>query len=573
MTPAEIFLEYLKPDGRPERQLKQYEALKLIGNPCGTYLRGNRKKGTTSVDRFGTTILFPEDAPGATPHITPENKVCKDITRWREYVKVPDLTANCSEGWEDAQAALEEVHKEGKLGMVLMGTGLFEQCHFLMGFEDTLTAFYEHPQEMHELIDRILEHRLEYAKLVCENLHPDVILSHDDWGTKNALFMQPDIWREFFKEPYRRFYSYIRSQNVIAIHHADSYLVPIVEDMIEIGIQGWQGILPENDVPAVQKVCAGRMLLMGGIGAVIDRPDATEEEIVSYVEKTLEENCPGGYYIPCITYGAPGTVFKHVDPIIDRTIDEYNSRVHFPGARRSGAMRRKASAADTRAAAVQTKETETETAGTLEKLARALQKGQKNRVLALTQQAIDEKNDPQLILSNGLTEGMTRLGEEFSAGRAFVPEMLMAARCMTAATDILKPYLVGSGAKSAGRVCIGTVKGDMHDIGKNLVKIMMEGAGLEVIDLGCDVSAETFVETAAAENCNIICCSSLLTTTMPEMRRVVELCKTAGIREKVVVQIGGAPTSQAFCNEIGADIYTVDAAAAAKAAVNALKAS
>lgn len=139
-----------------------------------------------------------------------------------------------------------------------MGTGIFEQCHFLMDFENTLTALYEHPDEMHQLIESITQFRLTYAKMLIDGLQPDVLFTHDDWGTKNALFMKPEMWREFFKEPYRRFYGYIRSRGVIAIHHADSYLAPIVDDMAEIGIQVWQGVLPENDIPALQRAPAGQ---------------------------------------------------------------------------------------------------------------------------------------------------------------------------------------------------------------------------------------------------------------------------------------------------------------------------
>ncbi|MBR1781771.1 MAG: corrinoid protein [Oscillospiraceae bacterium] len=203
----------------------------------------------------------------------------------------------------------------------------------------------------------------------------------------------------------------------------------------------------------------------------------------------------------------------------------------------------------------------------LPRIAAALQKGQKKRVLSLCQQALEAGEDAQRILSDGLVEGMVRLGEDFSANRVFVPEMLLAARCMTAATELLKPRLVGDAAGNTGRVCIGTVRGDMHDIGKNLVKIMMEGNGLEVIDLGVDVSAETFVHTAAEHGCDVIACSALLTTTMQEMRRVVELAEAAGIRERVKILVGGAPITQGFCDEIGADAYTADAASAARAAV------
>ena len=566
MTPAEIFLELLKPNGKPERQLKQYEALHILfDNPADAYLMGSRRPGTTCKDRWGTTILFPEDAPGAMPHITEDTKVCPDILHWRDYVHAPDLLANCSEGWERTIQAAEAARAKGKLATILMGTGIFEQCHFLMGFEDTLTGLYEHPQEMHELIEYITEYRLAYVKLVIEKVHPDVILSHDDWGTKDALFMKPEMWREFFKEPYRRFYGYIRSQGVIAVHHADSYLVPIIEDMVELGIQAWQGVLPENDIPALERQLKGRMVLMGGIGAAIDRADATEEEIRAYVDDVLTANCPGGHFIPCITYGAPGTVFSHVDPIINSEIDRYNSILHMPSFRPAHPVRRSAASQRSRVAA--SSESTGASTDLLERISAALQKGQKKRVLTLCQEALDARLEAQRILSDGLVQGMVELGEDFSANRAFVPEMLLAARCMAAATEMLKPHLAGDASATVGRVCLGTVRGDMHDIGKNLVKIMMEGSGLEVIDLGVDVSAETFVQTAREQHCDIIACSALLTTTMPEMRRVVELARESGIRDQVKIMVGGAPITQAYCDEIGADLYTEDAATAAKAAV------
>ena len=566
MTPKENFLELLKPNGQPDHQLCQYEALHMcLNDPINTYLRGNRKRGTVSKDRWGTTISFPADAPGPMPVTTDGLAVCPDVTRWRETVHAPDIAA-CTEGWEACRAAARAACGEEKLLAGFMGTGIFEQCHFLMGFEDTLTNLYEHPQEMHALIDYITTYRLLYVKLLIDNLRPDVIFSHDDWGTKDALFMKPEMWREFFKEPYRRFYGYIRSRGVIAIHHADSYLVPIVEDMAEIGIQVWQGVLPENDIPALQQKLHGRLVLMGGMGAAIDRADAAPEEIYGYAMDTLRRCCPGGHYIPSITYGLPGAVYPHVDEYIDRAIADYNRALHVPRFDLPSVPRRVRAVAVRQAAGAAV-----ENGDVLARLAAALEKGQQKKVLALCREALEQGRTPQEILSGGLIRGMNDLGEAFSANRAFVPEMLMAARCMTAALEELKPLMTGGNAKTVGRACIGTVRGDMHDIGKNLVKIMLEGSGVEVIDLGVDVTPEQFVETAKRQRCGVIACSSLLTTTMGEMRRVVTLAREAGIRDQVKIFVGGAPISQSFCDEIGADVYTEDAAAAARAAVSALK--
>ena len=568
-TPREIFLETIKPDGRPERILDQYEALAvLLGDPINGFVRGGRRSGSTSVDKWGVTISFPAGAPGPMPLTDGGRKVLKDITHWRDYVHAPDIEANCQEGWEAVLAQAGAARGE-KLVTGFMGTGMFEQCHFLMGFEDTLSNLYEHPDEMHELIDYICEYRMAYAKLLIDKLQPDAILSHDDWGTRTQLFMKPDMWREFYKEPYRKFYGYIRSRGVIAIHHGDAYLSDIVEDMAEIGVQCWQGVLPENDIPALQARLGGRMALMGGIGAAIDRADATEEEIRAYVRRALEEYTPGGHFIPSITYGLAGTVYPHVDAAIDAEIAAWNGEAHIHAARRPGAARRTAARPAAQEAA-KPAAAEEPGSGALEGIAAALRKGRRKKVLELVDEALAAGLGAGEILSGGLVRGMQLLGEDFSAGRAFVPEMLVAARAMNAATEKLKPLLASGEARSAGRVCLGTVRGDMHDIGKNLVKIMMEGAGIEVVDLGVDVAAEKFVEAAVENGCGVIACSALLTTTMDEMRRVVELASERGIRGKVKIMVGGAPITQEFCDAVGADCYTEDAAQAAQAAVRLL---
>jgi corrinoid protein of di/trimethylamine methyltransferase len=196
-----------------------------------------------------------------------------------------------------------------------------------------------------------------------------------------------------------------------------------------------------------------------------------------------------------------------------------------------------------------------------------LQRGKAKIVKELVQQAIDEGIPVQQILDEGLLAGMNVIGEKFKNNEVFVPEVLVAARAMNMGAALLKPLMSEAGVTAVGKVCIGTVQGDLHDIGKNLVKMMMEGKGIEVIDLGTDVAPETYVQTAIDQNCQIICCSALLTTTMGVMEEVVKKAKDAGIRDKVKIMIGGAPVTQTFCDQIGADCYTPDAASAADAAV------
>ena len=204
----------------------------------------------------------------------------------------------------------------------------------------------------------------------------------------------------------------------------------------------------------------------------------------------------------------------------------------------------------------------------LEDVSLALQAGRAPKVKELVQQAVDEGIPAKDVLEQGLLSGMSVVGETFKNTEVFVPEVLIAARAMNAGVAILKPYLTEAGVEAKGTAVIGTVKGDLHDIGKNLVKMMLEGRGLNVIDLGVDVEPERFVQAAIDNEADIICCSALLTTTMGEMKHVVEAAAAKGIRDKVKIMIGGAPVTQSFCDSIGADCYT---AAAASAADEALK--
>jgi 5-methyltetrahydrofolate--homocysteine methyltransferase len=201
-------------------------------------------------------------------------------------------------------------------------------------------------------------------------------------------------------------------------------------------------------------------------------------------------------------------------------------------------------------------------ATTLEQIAAELYNGNAQSVAKLVQQAVDEGTAPEVVLQEGLITGMDKVGKEFKCGDLFVPEVLIAARAMHAGMDILKPLLVASNAPTAGKIVIGTVKGDLHDIGKNMVKMMLEGAGFEPIDLGTDVSPEAFVDAVRTHQPKIIGMSALLTTTMTQMKVTIQALEQAGLRETVKVMVGGAPVTEAFAEVVGADAYAADAASA-----------
>jgi 5-methyltetrahydrofolate--homocysteine methyltransferase len=206
----------------------------------------------------------------------------------------------------------------------------------------------------------------------------------------------------------------------------------------------------------------------------------------------------------------------------------------------------------------------------LEQLADAIINGKRDDAKSLTERALTDKIDAKRILDEGLIKGMGVVGEKFKANEFYVPELLVAARAMHAAMDVLKPIIAQKGIQPVGRAVIGTVRGDLHDIGKNLVAMMLEGAGFQVIDLGVDVAPEKFVEAAKENNAQIIAMSALLTTTMVNMKEVVAALQQAGAKGKHKVMIGGAPITQEYADQIGADGYAPDAASAVDRAIELL---
>lgn len=202
----------------------------------------------------------------------------------------------------------------------------------------------------------------------------------------------------------------------------------------------------------------------------------------------------------------------------------------------------------------------------IDEIAQAVESGKAKVVPGLVQEAIDEGLDPMEILNKGMIDAMDTVGEKFKNNEIFVPEMLVAARAMKKGVEVVKPHLGADNSATIGKMVMGTVAGDLHDIGKNLVIMMIESAGFEVVDLGVDVPIEKFVEAASDPDVNLVGCSALLTTTMPALRETVEALNKAPFRDRIKIMVGGAPVTQKFADDIGADCYTEDAATAAEAA-------
>ena len=328
LTAKENMREVIR-GGNPDRVVNQYEAVQLIMHPQLMFGGGLVQKGGPDVvDAWGVTNSFPEGVPGQFPVHTPDKIVIKDIEKWREQVKFPSLDFT-PEQWGIAQGMAAAVDSTKAYKAVLVVGGLFERCHHLMSIEEALMAFYEYPDEMHELIEYLADWELELAKGICENLHPDVIFHHDDWGSEKSSFISPAMFEEFFLEPYKKIYQYYHDHGVeLIVHHSASYCANLIPTMIEMGIDVWQGCMKSNDVPALIEKYGGKMTFMGEIdNKQVDFDGWTQEDCTKAALEAIKR-CGDKYFIPCITQGGPGSLYDGTYKGLWDAIDQYNCETY-----------------------------------------------------------------------------------------------------------------------------------------------------------------------------------------------------------------------------------------------------
>ena len=285
---------------QPDYYFDMMDALELIPDPV---LMGDLcpQDGQEHKDSWGTVYIFKPGAPGAHPHVTSENAVIKDIEKWEEQLTVPDLDHL---DWTEAVRAAEAVNRKEKFVGFMCAGGLFERSHHLMGMETALINYMEYPEEMAALLRVIADYKIKYIRLVAEKIHPDIIFYHDDWGSKQNLFLPPRVWRAIIKPLQKEIADTIHECGMIYIHHADCICQPIVTDMVEIGVDIWQGVIAQNDIVEIQKITEGKLAMIGGIdGPKIDIENITEEEIRGEVRRAIDTYCPAGRFYPGIPNG------------------------------------------------------------------------------------------------------------------------------------------------------------------------------------------------------------------------------------------------------------------------------
>ena len=316
MTPRENMMAIL--EGRqPEWYGDFQSAVEIMMDPIWKSDSVPRD-GLEHKDSWGTVCVFPPDAPGKHPHVTPDNAVVTDITKWREQLTIPSLDGL---DWSEAEARAAQVDRGERFVEYFSAQGLFERSHFLMGMEEAFCAYLEEPEAMFEMLTAIADYKKRAIKEAARRLKPDVIFFQDDWGSKQNLFLPPDTWREMIKPLQKEIADVIHECGMIYVHHADCICEPIAEDMVDIGIDIWQGVIPQNDIVAIQEKTGGRLAMIGGIdGPAIDNPDTPEEAIVAEVRRCVDTYCPAGRFFP----GAPAPLLRtRNSELLNAELDRY----------------------------------------------------------------------------------------------------------------------------------------------------------------------------------------------------------------------------------------------------------
>ena len=310
--------------GNPDRIVNQYEAISLLMHPYMLSQPLLKRGEMNVVNGWGVTNSFPENTPGAFPVHTPDKIVVKDIESWRDYVKAPSLKFP-QELWNVARGMFDAVDGTRAYKAAFIAPGLFEQCHHLCSMEEALMNYLIYPDEVHDLIKYLTDWELELAEGICSNLHPDAIFHHDDWGSEKNSFLSPDVFAEFFLEPYKQIYGYYHDHGVeLVIHHSDSYCANLIPTMIEMGIDVWQGCMKSNNVPELIAKYGGKITFMGEIdNKQVDFDGWTPADCEKAAREAIER-CGTKYFIPCITQGGPGSLYPGTYKALWDAIDRYN---------------------------------------------------------------------------------------------------------------------------------------------------------------------------------------------------------------------------------------------------------
>lgn len=303
---------------QPDYYFDFMDALALVPDPL--LLRDIvPQDGQIHTDSWGVECIWQEGSPGQHPVGDPATVVIKDIEEWESSIKIPGLDGL---DWTDAEEMIAEVDTDELFLACFCPGGIFERSHHLMGFEEALVSYMTNEEEVAGLLRVIADYKIAYIELIAKKYQPEVIFYHDDWGSKTNVFLPPEIWRRLIKPLHKEVVEAAHDCGMIFVHHADCYLQPLVSDMLEMGIDIWQGVIPQNDILAIQKETKGKLAMIGGVnGPAIDMDGVGEEDIRAEARRTIDTYCPGGRFFPAIPNGE--LYVKKNDAILKDELKKY----------------------------------------------------------------------------------------------------------------------------------------------------------------------------------------------------------------------------------------------------------
>jgi uroporphyrinogen decarboxylase len=478
------------------------------------------------------------------------------VTSWEAFEKYPWPSADDFDlsKWDTLDRSLPM----GMKAVLVLGK-IYTTVWMFMGAETFFNALENDPELIAAMFEKV--GNIQYETFMRVSEHPCVgaVFNPDDISHNTGLLIHPKYLKKYMFPWYKKIGDVCRDKGIGYVFHSDGDCTEAMDDLVDCGFHGFNPIQPNcMDIDAVKQKWGDKLCLIGNLNLDSTLTLGTPDDVRAEVYERIRTIGPGGGYMVASSNSITDYVpLANMKALLDATFEFGKYPIELEEGRVEGKVWR--FQAKPRQAVFRA-----DTVLNLEAYVSGMLGNKTAEVIEFVRNDMDAGIQAQDVVSNGLIPAMTVIGEKFQSGEIYIPEMMMAAKTMSAVLDHYKDQLAGKEEKKLGTVVIGTVKGDLHDIGKNLVIMMLEGQGFSVIDLGISVNTDKFVETVIEKKPDIIALSALLTTTMVEMKNTIVALEEAGLRNSVKIIVGGAPVTQAFADQIGADGYGYDSPGAAQ---------
>lgn len=478
------------------------------------------------------------------------------INCWEKFEKYPWPSADEFDlsKWDE----LDKTLPAGMKAVLLLGK-IYTCVWMFMGAETFFNALENDEELVAAMFNKVGEIQFETFLRVVEHSSLGAVVNPDDIAHNTGLLVNPKYLRKYVFPWYKKIGEVCREKGVGFVFHSDGDCTEAMDDIVDCGFHGFNPIQPNAmDIEEVKKKWGDRLCLIGNLNLDSTLTLGTPEDVRAEVHERIRTIGPGGGYMVASSNSITDYVpLENMRAMFDAAF-EFGK---YPIQLEEGAVSGKV----WKYQAQIRKESVKATSGMdIESYTAALLESDVHQAIKLFQKDLENGEDAQNVVNQGLIPAMTTIGEKFQNGEIYIPEMMRAAQTMSESIAHFKEHLVGTGGSNKGSVIIGTVKGDLHDIGKNLVKMMLQGQGFLVEDLGISVDSQNFVDAVKEKKPDILALSALLTTTMIEMKNTIQALESAGLRDTVKIIIGGAPVTNSFAEQIGADGYSYDAPGAAQ---------